>query len=326
MNGARDRSPRTYINTTDGIFGAQPLNYYDRYYNRLYYANEGKRPVEHLQWGQMSRGRSASDLRRPDKPGESRYERELPQKKLLPSRAERDVSPAKSPLKETLKKETRALGGERDGRSDRPEPVEKSNGFAKLDRAENPERAYERYYRPERSPSPIYKPLGKSTTKDFTHKADLRFDVRDINQKKINAPYYQPDPRLEKRHLEYLKKQNLHLYDKFIPSDEIEKNVFFFEGQRVVRDPRDELPKFHRSLSTKILTEEEFLRKNGFRNQVDHTTRTREINEDLLKKEAKYKFTIDPQIVRDEQVLRLREDARIPSSSKPVAKVQRAIK
>lgn len=325
MNGTRD-PPRTYINTTEGIFGAQPLNYYDRYYNRMYYANEGRKPVEHLQWGNLNRGRSASDLRRTDRDDSSRYEREFPKPKLLPSKAERGVSPAKSPLKETQKREARPYDKDKFDAFDRYEPLDRTTDSAKFDRRENPERTYERYYRPDRSLSPIYKPLGKSTTKDFSHKADLRFDVRDINQKKINVPYHQPDPRLEKKHLEYLKKQNLHLFDKYIPGEEIEKNVFYFEGQRVVKDPRDEVPKFHRSLSTKILTEEEFLRKNGFRNRVDHTTKTKEINEDLLKKEARFKFTIDPQIIRDEQVLRLREDARIPSSTKPVGKIQRAIK
>lgn len=79
---------------------------------------------------------------------------------------------------------------------------------------------------------PEYKYIGKSEKKVFANKADLRFDITDINNKKRKFKYSfeRENPRDKQKLLTYLKAQNLDKYSRELPVRQINEVVDYHRG------------------------------------------------------------------------------------------------
>jgi hypothetical protein len=85
-----------------------------------------------------------------------------------------------------------------------------------------------------RSITPEYKYVGATEKKSYTHKADLRYEVTDINQKKSRwAHLAKPSPKEIEQLNNYKHLQQLDKYDRGISPNLINKEVQFHNGRRI---------------------------------------------------------------------------------------------
>ena len=157
---------------------------------------------------------------------------------------------------------------------------------------------------------PQYKYDGKSGRRVFTNKADLRYDIRDINQKKkhyIKIPEGQK-AREEEKLKKYLKAQNLDVYSKRLPDKKITRVVDF--GRKNYR-PED---------SSYM---QNYIRRSGYNVNVDNpVVRKMDKMKSLLQKEAHYNINYNPVVLR-EQMRKTTPDKRVPVHSKKMVSSKR---
>lgn len=319
---ARHLNHNTFMNSTEGIYGAQSIGFLDRYNIKVAPAHTQLPPTHYLD-GEVHHDPHGI----PRDPSQKSAEKHRDRSQERP----REKSHEKSREKSFERPKERHNAAPPEEASHRPPSSKHEASVGYVHTTDtfpywriSPE-AEPALKSTQRSHTPNYRPVGTSYTKNFSHKADLRFDVRDINRKspKLKVEH---DPRIDQKHLAYLKAQNLHLYDKYIPADEIAKKQYFFEGERVELDPRVYGPPFKRSLSARVADNEEFLRTARFRNNPDPNTTQRETFEHEQRKEAHAKFSNEPVIIREKGVRLMHEDKRLPMSQSGNLKIGRTIK
>lgn len=157
---------------------------------------------------------------------------------------------------------------------------------------------------------PSYKYDGKSGRKIFTNKADLRFDIRDINDKKkhyIKIPEQQKAREGEKLN-KYLKAQNLDVYEKKLPQKKITQVIDY--GRKNYRPEESSYMN-------------NYIRRSGYGVNADNqTVRRIDKMKQLLQKEAHYNVNYNPVILR-KQMRATTPDKRVPVHSKKMISSKR---
>ncbi len=157
---------------------------------------------------------------------------------------------------------------------------------------------------------PAYKYDGKSSRKVYTNKADLRYDIRDINQKKkhyIKIPEQQKE-RENQKLKNYLKAQNIDVYEKKLPKKRITEVIDY--GRKNYRPEESSYMN-------------NYIKRSGYNvNAENQTVRRIDKMKQLLQKEAHFNINYNPVILR-KQMRATTPDKRVPVHSKKMLSSKR---
>ena len=145
-----------------------------------------------------------------------------------------------------------------------------------------------------RSLTPEYKYIGQREVKHFTSKPDLRYNVRDINDKKSRWSKLEPPAQAFDVHREqkYRELQNLHKYERGLKEQPIFQEIVYKDGHRV---DSKHIPRANSTNAIDhyvIPNRSDYDFANSRLKQMDQT-------KNLMQYEAKFHLNDTPKIMRD---------------------------
>lgn len=145
-----------------------------------------------------------------------------------------------------------------------------------------------------RSLTPEYKYIGQREVKQFVSKPDLRYDVKDINDKKSRWSKLEPPTEAFDAHRQqkYRELQNLDKYERGLKEQPIFKEIVYKDGHRVDSKYTPRAKSSNAITPYLIPNRSDYDFANSKLKQIDQT-------KNLMQYEAKFHMNDAPKVLRD---------------------------